>query len=553
MPRKFFFLFFIVYLSMAIFLYRPIFKSFFVSDDFDWVARAKNIPLTLENLFLRNADGKLDSAVYRPITSLSFWLNYQVNGLAPFGYHLVGVFLHLGSAFLLFWLVWQLSGRTNRWLAFLSGLFFLIFPNHPEAVSWISGRNDVLTVFFFLLSFNFYILFRTGGRYLWLGISSLIFALAIFSKEMAASLPIILLIYELIWQRNTPWKKMALFLAPFAAILLLYIFLRQFATGLLFNSYSNTPLSLTLKGVSDTFIRSLFSHFIDPSSIWLSNAAVNHAFLFLLPLLLLVLFLGRRIWIKDLVFGRSYLFGALFFILTLGPVYGFRLSKITNEGERFVYLPSVGLAIFLSVIVVGLWKKQRAVGAILATILIVFFSLTLWQRNLIWQEAGALSRQILTDFASETDLKPGEGTVVMGLPDNIDGAYVFRNGWLTALKLYYPDYSLDVLPAQGRLNLSRGNFDKKIIDWQAAPDGYRAAAISSNYLFTGPAQLDSADYLMNISNYDIIIKAGKEAEFHFTPVFIAQLSSKTINFLAFNEGRLKKIDPIVSVYKERKN
>lgn len=549
MPRKFFFLVLSVYLLMASFLYRPILNSFFVSDDFDWVARAKNIPLTLENLFLRNADGMRDSAVYRPITSLSFWLNYQVNGLAPFGYHLVNVFLHLGSAFLLFWLVWQLSGRTSRWLAFLTGLFFLIFPNHPEAVSWISGRNDVLAVFFFLLSFNFYVLFRTGGRYLWLGISSLVFILAIFSKEMAASLPIILLVYELIWQKGASWKKMALSILPFAAILAFYILLRQFATGLLFHSYSNINSSFSFMSAVNTFIRGLASHFISPAHIWITNELSNHWLLFILLLVAMSWFFWRRFCPEK----KLYLFTIFFFIISLGPVYSLSLSGLTGEGERLIYLPSIGLAALLAVIVISLWKKQRAAGAILAVILIVYFSFTLWQRNLIWQNAGNLSQQLLVDFASETGLKPGEGTVILGLPDNIDGAYVFRNGWLTALKLYYPDYSPDVLPTKGGLNLSRENFDKKVIDWQAAPDGYRAIAISSSHLFTGPAQLDSADYLLNIASYDIIIKAGKKAEFHFTPIFIAQLSSKTINFLAFNEGRLKKIDPIVSVYKERKN
>ncbi|MEK7189667.1 MAG: hypothetical protein AAB666_01665, partial [Patescibacteria group bacterium] len=293
MPRRFLFFIFFVYLFTAIFLYRPILNSGFVSDDFDWIARAKNIPLTLENLFLRNAEDTRDSGVYRPITRLSFWLDYQASGLAPFGYHVVNVLLHLGSAFLLFWLVWQLAGRTNRWLAFLAGLFFLIFPNHPEAVSWISGRNDVLAVFFFLLSFNFYVLFRTGGRYLWLGVSSLSFALAIFSKEMVASLPIILLVYELVWKKDISWRKKILFILPSAAILVLYILLRQLSTGLLFHSYSNINSSFSFISAMNIFVRGLMSHFISPAHIWITNGLANHWLLFIL-LLVATVWLGWR-------------------------------------------------------------------------------------------------------------------------------------------------------------------------------------------------------------------------------------------------------------------
>ncbi len=548
MPRRFLFFIFFVYLFTAIFLYRPILNSGFVSDDFDWIARAKNIPLTLENLFLRNAEDTRDSGVYRPITRLSFWLDYQASGLAPFGYHVVNVLLHLGSAFLLFWLVWQLAGRTNRWLAFLAGLFFLIFPNHPEAVSWISGRNDVLAVFFFLLSFNFYVLFRTGGRYLWLGVSSLSFALAIFSKEMVASLPIILLVYELVWKKDISWRKKILFILPSAAILVLYILLRQLSTGLLFHSYSNINSSFSFISAMNIFVRGLMSHFISPAHIWITNGLANHWLLFIL-LLVATVWLGWRFCQEK----KLYIFSIFFFIISLGPVYNLQLSGFTGEGERFVYLPSIGMAILLSVIVVSLWKKQRAAGAILSAILIVCFSFTLWQRNLIWQNAGNLSQQLLTDFAAETGLKSGEGTVVMGLPDNIDGAYVFRNGWITALKLFYPAYPVDVLSTKALLNLSENNFNKKVIDWTILSDGYRASAISSDHLFTGPAQLESVDYLLSIKNYDRIIKAGNDAEVRFTPMFTAQLSSKIINFLVFNDGRLKKINPIVSVYKENSN
>ncbi|MBI5022792.1 MAG: hypothetical protein HZC05_01330 [Candidatus Magasanikbacteria bacterium] len=548
MPRKFLFFIFVVYLFTAIFLYRPILNSFFVSDDFDWIARAKNMPLVLENLFLRNADGKLEGAVYRPITSLSFWLNYQASGLNPFGYHLVNILLHLGGALLLCWLVWQLSGRSNYWLSFLAGLFFLIFPNHSEAVSWISGRNDALAVSFFLLSFNFYILFRTGGRYLWFGVSSLAFALAIFSKEMAASLPIILLVYELILQNGLFWKKKILFISPFAIILGLYILLRQFATGLLFSSYSNIQSSFSIFSAIAVFIRGLLSHFISPAQIWITNGLAVHWILFIL-ILIGAGWLGWRFCQEK----KLYLFAMLFFIISLGPVYNLQLSGFTSEGERFVYLSSIGMAVLLAVIVVSLWKKRRVVGVLTATILIAYFSFTLWQRNLVWQNAGILSQQLISDFSSETGLKSGEGTVVLGLPDNIDGAYVFRNGWLTALKLFYPTYSVDVLSTKTLLNLSANNFNQKVTDWTVLSNGYRATAVSSARLFTGQAELDSSDYLLNIVNYDTIIKAGNEAEWRFTPMFIAQLSSKTINFLVFNEGRLKKIDPIVYVYKEKIN
>ena len=79
---------------------------------------------------------------YRPITVLSFRLNYMVHGLNPFGYHIVNVALHTLCVFL----IWALSARmifvgikskTN--LSFETAMIFAVHPVHTEAVSSINA------------------------------------------------------------------------------------------------------------------------------------------------------------------------------------------------------------------------------------------------------------------------------------------------------------------------------------------------------------------------------------------------------------------------------
>src|SRR3989339_66237 len=111
--------FFLSYFIIGLALYHPVLNSFFVSDDFDWLTRAKFTPLTIGSYFLKNSNGGTEGGVYRPLTELSYLLDYKI-----------------------------------------SGLFFLILPNHPEAVSWISGRGDVLAAFFYILSLALYIKLR---------------------------------------------------------------------------------------------------------------------------------------------------------------------------------------------------------------------------------------------------------------------------------------------------------------------------------------------------------------------------------------------------------
>ena len=77
---------------------------------------------------------------YRPVTVLSFRLNYMVHGLNPFGYHLVNIALHTLCVFL----IWALCARmvfvgikSKTDLSFVTAMVFAVHPVHTEAVSCI--------------------------------------------------------------------------------------------------------------------------------------------------------------------------------------------------------------------------------------------------------------------------------------------------------------------------------------------------------------------------------------------------------------------------------
>ncbi len=160
MPKRTHLLFLGLYLLLTLILYFPITNSFFVSDDFDWMVRAKQ--LDWSRVFLSNADGSQASGVYRPLTSVSFWLDYQFFGLNPLGYHLTNLLFFFLTGAALFELIFLLTRQTA--LSFLAGLFFIVLPNHPEAVSWLSGRGDVFAAFFYLLSLILYFYFRQKDK-----------------------------------------------------------------------------------------------------------------------------------------------------------------------------------------------------------------------------------------------------------------------------------------------------------------------------------------------------------------------------------------------------
>ncbi|UCH93286.1 MAG: hypothetical protein JSV88_23820, partial [Candidatus Aminicenantes bacterium] len=94
---------------------------------------------------------------WRPMCLFSFYIDYQLWGLKPSGFHLFNILINTFNALLIFLVLYILINKIHY--AFLGSLFFSIHPSHVEAVSWISGRTDLLAAFFILLAILFFILF----------------------------------------------------------------------------------------------------------------------------------------------------------------------------------------------------------------------------------------------------------------------------------------------------------------------------------------------------------------------------------------------------------
>jgi hypothetical protein len=126
---------------------------FFLSDDF-----------TLVDIVAQNGRFGVWSSqgapFFRPLISLSFFLNYQLFGLDPAGYYLTNLLLHAANASLVSYLAWLFlrdtsgqplpTGATVSALA--AGACFAVTPTLGESVVWIAGRTDLIASFFGLLA-----------------------------------------------------------------------------------------------------------------------------------------------------------------------------------------------------------------------------------------------------------------------------------------------------------------------------------------------------------------------------------------------------------------
>jgi tetratricopeptide (TPR) repeat protein len=135
----------------------------------------------------------------RPLTYLTFWLNYQTGGQDPLGYHAVNLLLHLGAVLLAYECLRRiLPGRA----ALVAAALFAVHPLQAEAVNYVWGRSIVLAA---LLCFAALLCWITGRR--WTAVAW--FAAALLAKEECAAFPLVL---AMLPERPRGWPQIAVML-----------------------------------------------------------------------------------------------------------------------------------------------------------------------------------------------------------------------------------------------------------------------------------------------------------------------------------------------------
>ena len=178
-------------------------------DDFQIYENTENRNMSSDNLFKMFIALHPVLRIWQPIPRLSYSLDYQLYGLAPWGYHLTNLLLHGANTCLVFGIFYILVSShrldlTSKPILGLSGaltaLIFAIHPSRVEPVSWISSRDELFCTLFFLAALLTYILYGKSTtnirRYSLLSVAWLFFLFALMSKAMAISLPIVLLLLD---------------------------------------------------------------------------------------------------------------------------------------------------------------------------------------------------------------------------------------------------------------------------------------------------------------------------------------------------------------------
>jgi protein O-mannosyl-transferase len=162
----------------------------------------------IKKTFHANWNGR--GNIYRPAACFTLALNYYFGGNEVYGYHMVNLFIHFLSSVFLFLFIYNtlnlpILKKTYEPQAFsialLATVFWAINPVQTQAVTYIIQRMSAMAGMFYIMSLYFYLKGRTSASKILKNIQYLLFftcgMLAVFSKENAAILPLVILLYDL--------------------------------------------------------------------------------------------------------------------------------------------------------------------------------------------------------------------------------------------------------------------------------------------------------------------------------------------------------------------
>jgi tetratricopeptide (TPR) repeat protein len=199
--------------AAAILVYWNTLQNGFVWDDHIYIEHNRALQgavrwaLLLDPAFYKSLGGNLGAS--RPVFIFSLILDKLLWGLSPSGFHWTNLILHAANSLLIYRLA---LAFLSPWAAGSAALLFAVHPVHAEAVDAISFRTDLLATFFALLAlWSFWTISKKTARRrqgLYLSLSALSYALGLLSKEMAITLPALLLWGELCLFRGRRDKRL---------------------------------------------------------------------------------------------------------------------------------------------------------------------------------------------------------------------------------------------------------------------------------------------------------------------------------------------------------
>jgi hypothetical protein len=400
---------------------------------------------------------------WHPLTLLSLALDYEIWGLAPWGFHLTNLILHCANAVLLFLFLRRCTGSVWR-SAVVAGLF-AVHPLHVESVAWVTERKDMLSTFFMFVAMHAYLNYLAkpdDGRY---GLICLAFALGLLAKPMVVTLPCVLLLVDYWPLRRWGWAG-----TETPAIGSATTFRRALVEKLPLFALSAissliTQAGMRRGGVLKTLDKFSFADFLGHrlvmyveylrKMVWPNDLAIYYpmptepwpvetvlvAAVILGGITFLCLWQARR---------RPFLLvGWLWYLGTLFPVNGpFQVASYAMA-DRNSYVPLIGIFIAtvwgVADVAPAAWR--RPVLAPVASVVLIACGTATWMQVRVWENSHTL-------WAHALDVTDADKNYFAHM---LFGAALRDEGKMVEARAHY-EKAVRIWPEEPRLNFQLGYF-----------------------------------------------------------------------------------------------
>lgn len=402
-----------VFILASVALYQRSITIGFLSDDYTLRAMAQSESL-----------GSASGWFFRPVPLL-VWRGVLAVVDTPVVLHLLNVMLHGVNAFLVAALGCAMGMRRQTALG--AAVLFLTFPALPEAVVWAAGIQDVLMTTTALAAVV--VCARETPMSGWrITLVGGLLMLGFGSKETAVCIPVLIVLCCLTRERV---RRDAALYAAIAGITAVYLAIRlPMGIG---SDYLGAPSRYFFKQMIVIAFGTLAAPWRAPASSierWLSFAAV--------ALTVLLLVYACLTWRRSERRLQRDIRLSFWVLASIGPVFSFFFIGPTLEGARYLYLAAGAWTLIVADLIAAVSERVehrwRVFSVAIATIVLVF-AVSVQREIRVWQQAADLRDRVLADARSAIERAGCAQPTFSGVPDSVDGAYVFRNGFSEALAM----------------------------------------------------------------------------------------------------------------------
>jgi protein O-mannosyl-transferase len=458
---------------LSIIIYSNTFNAPFLFDDVSNITENPHMRLTDINIqSLKNAAFSRPSWA-RPIPNISFALNYYLDQYHVVGYHAVNIAIHIINGILVYLLAlftFRLLGLSPfkiRVMSLFASLIFIAHPINTQSVTYLVQRMNSMAALFYLLSLILYIKARLSkirwkrwALFLCVALSAI---LAMGSKQIAATLPFIIIVYECYFFQDLTGclrkKNIAYIILPLAVLVALtLIYLGENPINRILAGYSRRDFTLVERLLTQPrvviFYISLILLPLPSRMNLIHHVDTSHSLIEPITTLISLVIIAALIYLSIHGARRKRLisFAIAWFFISLAIESSFIGLEMIFEHR--LYLPMVAICLMVPYILFT-YRLNKATITV-AVIMVMLLGYATYTRNTTWKDAVTL----WSDVVKKNPVSHrGYNNLGMALTDNRRFKEAIDNFRL-ALKIK-PDYA-ETYNNLGNTFMRQGFTDKAI-------------------------------------------------------------------------------------------